>query len=59
MKSNVNIIGSCCSNNICTSKDLGEFSILKYMIDLTVSLISSSENKILSPEIGRRSGNSK
>jgi hypothetical protein len=50
-ESNVNTLGFCCSNNICTIKDLGEFSTIKIYDRLTVSLISSS--KLLSQEIGK------
>jgi hypothetical protein len=35
------------------TKDLGEFSTIKIYDRLTVSLISSSENKLLSQEIGK------
>jgi hypothetical protein len=41
------------------TKDLGEFSTIKIYDRLTVSLISSSEKKLLSQEIGKRSGGSK
>jgi hypothetical protein len=40
------------------TKDLGEFSTIKIYDRLTVSLISS-KTKLLSQEIGKRSGGSK